>query len=64
MEYVFIRAWRRQCGWTQNDLAKAAAMPLSTIGEIETRHKNPKMAELKKIANAFGITVEELYKEP
>lgn len=48
-----IKQERESYGWTQNELAKKAGIPQSTIARIE-RGANTSMDTLSKIANAFG----------
>jgi len=64
LEYIYLRAWRDELGWTQKQLSDATKIPRSTISETENRNHNPSKDELKKIAAALGITVEQLYEMP
>ncbi|MBP2652590.1 MAG: Helix-turn-helix domain [Firmicutes bacterium] len=62
--HIYCSDWRKKKGWTQEELAIRAEIGPSTIGEIETYHKRPKFDEVVKIANALGITVEQLQQKP
>ncbi|WP_374700428.1 helix-turn-helix transcriptional regulator [Sporomusa ovata] len=54
---------RKQHKFSQNKLAQLTGISRSTIGEIEN-HKTPIQDEhAVKLAKAFGIAVEKIYKE-
>lgn len=65
MERIYIREYRILRGIrTQDELARLAGIPRSTLGEIE-RHKMRGGKEvLEKIAAVLGITREQLYIRP
>jgi transcriptional regulator with XRE-family HTH domain len=52
-----IRKLRKQKGWSQTELAKAAGLTLQTISLIETAKTNPSIFDLEEIAGALGATV-------
>ncbi len=54
-----IKAWREHFGLTQNDLAEKAGMKQSALARIE-KAGNARTGTLKKLADAMGITVEQL----
>ena len=58
-----VRAFRRQKGMTQEQLAEFAALTSVSISFIETGKKNPSLSSVLKIAFVFEITTEELLKE-
>ena len=50
-------------GWTQNDLADESGVSQTHISAIENGNKkNPGIESIKKIADAFRLTVDELIK--
>ena len=60
-----IKFLRSENGWTQEDLANKSGVGKSTIQlyEGKTSNKNPTNENLKKLANAFRISVSELANE-
>ena len=60
-----IKFLRLENGWTQEDLANKSGVGKSTIQlyEGKTSNKNPTNENLKKLANAFRISVSELANE-
>jgi XRE family transcriptional regulator, regulator of sulfur utilization len=49
---------------TQGALAKAAAVPRSTIATLESGTGNPSLAVLVKVAAALGVPIDELLASP
>jgi transcriptional regulator with XRE-family HTH domain len=49
---------------TQDALAKAAALPRSTIANLESGDGNPSLAVLVKLAGALGVPIDELLASP
>lgn len=49
---------------TQEQLAKAAAVPRSTIANLESGEGNPSLAVLVKVAGALGVPIDELLASP
>src|SRR6185369_6483110 len=49
---------------TQDGLAKAAAVPRSTIANLESGEGNPSLAVLVKVAGALGVPIDELLGAP
>jgi transcriptional regulator with XRE-family HTH domain len=49
---------------TQDALAKAAALPRSTIANLESGDGNPSLAVLVKVAGALGVPIDELLASP
>lgn len=52
--------WREENNCTQKELAEKTGIRLSRISAIEQVHVRVKLAELKKISEAIGMTVEWL----
>ncbi|TMG98381.1 MAG: cupin domain-containing protein [Betaproteobacteria bacterium] len=49
---------------TQDALAKAAALPRSTIANLESGDGNPSLAVLVKLAGALSVPIDELLASP
>jgi transcriptional regulator with XRE-family HTH domain len=49
---------------TQDTLAKAAAVPRSTIANLESGAGNPSLVVLVKVAGALGVPIDELLASP
>lgn len=58
-----IKKWRKKQEISQDQLARKADMPLTTLAKIEAGIiKKPSIQSMIKIANAFNITLDELIK--
>ena len=58
-----IKKWRTERGLTQEGLARKADISYTTFVKIETDVvKNPSVETVKKIAQAFEITIDALIK--
>ena len=56
-----IKELRKRFEITQDKLSKKADIPYSTLAKIESGYTpNPSMETLVKIADAFGVGVDEL----
>ena len=56
-----VKALRQALGWSKVKLAKKSGIPPSTISRIESgKIAQPKMGQLCKLADGFGITVDHL----
>lgn len=55
-----IRAARKSAGMKQKELAYAAGCAIGTIQQYERGLRMPRLEQLNGIANALGISVEEL----
>jgi len=55
-----IKAWREHFGLTQDELSKRAGIKQPSLARLERPDANPRRATLKKIADAMGLTVEQL----
>ena len=53
---------RKQKGFTQQQLAEDLEISLVSIGYIETGKRWPRLVTLHRIANALGVTLEQLFK--
>ena len=55
-----IKAWREYKGMTQAQLAAKAGIKQPTLARMEKPDANPRRSSLGKLADAMGITVEQL----
>lgn len=58
---IRLRQHRLHRGWTMEITAEKAGLSTGSIGEIEGGHGGYSPETLQKLANAFGITVGELF---
>lgn len=57
-----LRTARRLKDITQVELAKAAGVHQTTISDIERgRNRNPSLDLTRRIADALGVTVDEIF---
>lgn len=49
---------------SDTEVSTAAGVPRATISDWKLGKTTPKVDKLKKIADALGVTVDELIKEP
>lgn len=59
-----IQALRTTRGLTQNQLAKLADIPRSTLTYLESGQGNPSLQNLVKVAGALQVSIEELLAAP
>ena len=55
---------RHARGLTQDALARAAAVPRSTVANLESGTGNPSLVILVKVAQALGVPIDELLASP
>ena len=53
---------RKQKGWSQEDLALESGIATSYLCEVEKGKRNPTLNVINRLAKAFGIKIEELFK--
>ena len=58
-----IRVFRKKKGFTQAELSKEAELSRNTIVNFETGRRDPRIKDLRKIAKALNVSVEELISE-
>lgn len=58
-EWTPMRAWREHLGLTQRQVAARAGITQAAYAQMETGER-PRLATIKKIAKAMGITAEQL----
>lgn len=59
-----IRILRAERGWSQEVLAELSGLHRNYIGHVERAELNVSVAQLGKIAAAFGVPIETLLKAP
>ncbi len=57
-----IRFLRKQRHWSQEDLALNAEINKNYLCDLEKGRRNPSLEILEKIAIAFSISLEELFR--
>ena len=55
-----IRNFRNRKGMTQGELAKETNLSRNTIVNFETERRDPRVKDLRKIAHALDVPVEQL----
>jgi DNA-binding XRE family transcriptional regulator len=55
-----IRAWREHIGITQRELATRIGVSQAAVAKLEKPNARPRRATLEKIAEALGISIENL----
>jgi len=56
-----IKGIRFALGWNQAELARRSGLTQATVSRIESgKVTNPGILEVKKIADAFGTTIDNL----
>ena len=58
-----IRFFRKAKGITQSDLSKEIGISRNTIVNFETSRRDPRIKDLRKIAKALNVSIEELISE-
>jgi transcriptional regulator with XRE-family HTH domain len=58
-----LKALREARGLTQDGLARAAGLTVSTVTKLERPGKEPSWDTAKKLAKALGVTLDELADE-
>ena len=56
-----IEAIRKERGILQDEMAKAMGVSRQTISSLENGRYNPSILLAHKIANYFGMTIEEVF---
>ena len=57
-----IRELRADENWSQEELADRTGFHRTYIGMIERGERNPSLKNIKKFADAFGVSLSELLK--
>ncbi len=59
-----LRLLRLMKDWSQEDLAQASGLDRSYVSSIERAERNVSLDNIEKLADAFGITLDELLGVP
>ncbi len=55
-----IRKFRTEKGFSQKEMATLTGIPYSTYSNYENNNREPNLAQLNKIANILGISLQNL----
>jgi transcriptional regulator with XRE-family HTH domain len=58
-----IKELRREKAWSQEELAERASIQRSYLADLERGSRNPSVRTLVKIANAFRVSLKDLFEE-
>ncbi|GAB2022263.1 helix-turn-helix transcriptional regulator [Pseudolactococcus yaeyamensis] len=56
-----IREYRKQKGWTQNELANKLGINKTTVSNYEVGFRTPRQKLLFKIADIFGVSINDIF---
>ena len=59
-----LRHLRDARGWTQEQLARVCGLPRATLANLESGVANPTLAVMHRVAEALGVSLEELVAAP
>jgi transcriptional regulator with XRE-family HTH domain len=59
-----ILLWRRRRGWKLSDLARRTGLPISTLSRYERDTRDMPASKLRRIADALGVTPNDLLGYP
>ncbi len=59
-EISLLKAWRKHLGISQQQLADKLGVTQGTISQIEKPNSKPQKRTLQKLADAMGVTIEQL----
>lgn len=59
-----VRARRRVLAWSQEELADRATLDRTYVSGIERGIRNPSLLTQQRLADALGVTLEQLYAMP
>lgn len=57
---IQLRYFREKNGWTQKELAQKVGLSWNTIWNYEKGRREPRLQDLKKFAEIFNCTIDEL----
>lgn len=64
MADIRVREWRERKALSQRDLARLARVSQFSVSKIETGQQKPRPSTVRKLAEALGLTPEELFRGP
>ena len=59
-----LRVLRAERGWSQQDLAERLEVSRQSVNAIETGRYDPSLPLAFKIADLFGLTIEDIFTNP
>jgi transcriptional regulator with XRE-family HTH domain len=59
-----LAAWRKQRGFTQVTLGKAAGLHRTFIADVEHGRRNVSLQSMAKLAGALEISIPDLFQPP
>jgi putative transcriptional regulator len=59
-----LRVLRAQRNWSQQDLAERLAVSRQSVNAIETGKYDPSLPLAFRVAELFGLTIEEVFVSP
>ncbi|WHU02623.1 MULTISPECIES: helix-turn-helix transcriptional regulator [unclassified Sphingomonas] len=59
-----LRVLRAERAWSQQDLAERLEVSRQSVNAIETGRYDPSLPLAFKIADLFGLTIEEIFTNP
>ena len=59
-----LRLLRAERGWSQGDLAERLAVSRQSVNAIETGRYDPSLPLAFKIAELFGLAIEQVFTSP
>lgn len=59
-----LRVLRAERAWSQQDLAERLEVSRQSVNAIETGRYDPSLPLAFKIADVFGMTIEEIFTNP
>ena len=59
-----LRVLRAERGWSQQDLAERLQVSRQSVNAIETGRYDPSLPLAFKIADLFGLTIEDIFTNP
>ena len=59
-----LRVLRAERAWSQQDLAERLEVSRQSVNAIETGRYDPSLPLAFKIADLFGMTIEEIFQNP
>lgn len=57
-----LRELRAERGWSQQDLAEQLGVSRQSVNAIETGRYDPSLPLAFRIADTFGLTIEEIFR--
>ena len=59
-----LRVLRAERAWSQQDLAERLEVSRQSVNAIETGRYDPSLPLAFKIADLFGLTIEQIFQNP